>query len=492
MTSISWMAIAPELTLTVGAAAVLLIDVQWKPRLRALGWVAAAALAAALGLAVRQWFRVDEILSVTNTTPEELRGAFLPFGQMIVLDHPAVLARLALLVVASLGLASGWGLFARLGRRAAEALALVFLATAGFGLMAASTHLMMTFLGLEVGSIALYVLAGITRERDESDEAALKYFLLGSMASAIFIYGVALVFAGTGSMSVIEIGQFFASTVVTRPAVLLVGLGMLVVGLAFKVSAAPFHSWAPDVYQGAPAGVVGFMAAAAKIGGFAALGRVLFTAFPSLLSTWSPLIVGLATVSILLGSVLAVVQDDVRRVLAYSGVAHAGFILVGLTSGPAGSPALWFYLVVYTVQLVGAFGVVAAVSGTVGGDSRMAAFSGLARTQPVLAAVFSILLLGLAGIPLTSGFIAKLGVFQVAWRGGWEWLVVVAVVASVIAFAFYLRIISAMYMEEPGEARVASPATSVRIALGVAAVVTLLVGILPGPVLDIARDALPL
>jgi len=488
MTSISWLAIAPELSLTAGAAAVLLVDVQWKPRVRTLGWVSAVFLAAAFGFAVRQWFRVTELVNATDTTPDELLAAFLPFGRMVVLDYPSVLARLALLVVAALGIASGWGLFARLGRRAAEALALVFLSTAGFGLTAASTHLVMMFLGLEVGSIALYVLAGITRERDESDEAALKYFLLGSMASAVFIYGVALVFAGTGTMSVLDLAGFFAATVVTRPAVLLAGLGMLVVGLAFKVSAAPFHAWAPDVYEGAPAGVVGIMAAAAKIGGFAALFRILFTAFPSLADTWGPLVGGLAAASILVGSILAVVQDDVRRVLAYSGVAHAGFILVGLTT-TGGSSAVWFYLLVYTVQLVGAFGVVAAV----GGDSRLGAFSGLARTQPVLAGVFTVLLLGLAGIPLTSGFVAKLGVFQAAWRGGWEWLVVVGVVASVVAFAFYLRIIVAMYMEEPAEGEVVvRPAPAVRLALGLAAAATLVLGVLPGPVLDIARDARPL
>lgn len=492
MTSVSWMAIAPELVLTIGAAAVLLVDVQWKPRVRTLGWLTGATLAVAAGFGVRQWFRVSEIASAVDTSPDELLAAFLPFGRMIVLDYPAVLARIALVVVAALGVASGWDLFVRLGRRAAEAIALVLLATAGFGLMAASTHLVMMFLGLEVGSIALYVLAGITRERDESDEAALKYFLLGSMASAVFIYGVALVFAGSGTMSILDLGRFLGTTVVTRPAVLLVGLGMLVVGLAFKVSAAPFHMWAPDVYQGAPAGVVGIMAAGAKVGGFAALARILFTAFPELSGTWAPLIAGLSALSIVVGSVLAVVQDDVRRVLAYSGVAHAGFILVGLTTA-AGSSAVWFYLLVYTVQLVGAFGVVAAVSTHTGGDSRIGAFSGLARTQPILAAVFTILLLGLAGIPLTSGFVAKLGVFQAAWRGGWEWLVVVGVVASVIAFAFYLRIIVAMYMEdpEPGEA-VSRPAGAARLALGVAAAVTLLVGILPGPVLDIARDALPL
>jgi NADH-quinone oxidoreductase subunit N len=488
---VSWLAIAPEVVLGVGAAVVLLVEVQFLPSIRRLGALVGAVLAIAFGFTVWQWFRVGELL--VSTDRAEFLAGFLPFGQMVVMDHASVLARFVLLAVAALGIAAGWQMFEILGRRGAEALALVLLATSGFMLMASSVHLMMMFLGLEVGSIALYVLAGITRNRLSSDEAAIKYFLLGSVASAVFVYGVALVFAGTGELSLLAAREYLAATIVTRPAVLLIGLAMLVVGLAFKISAAPFHSWAPDVYQGAPAGIVGYMAAAAKIGGFAALIRVLHTGFPSLQDEWAPLVGGLATLSMVVGGVLALVQDDVRRLLAYSGVTHAGFILTGMVGGFGGAPDVWFYLGVYSLQLLGAFAVVAVVAGATGGPTPISSFTGLGRRQPLLATSFTILLLAMAGIPLTSGFVAKFGVFQTAWQAGFEWLVVVAVLASVVGFAFYLRVIVAMYMQDEDEvgADVPAPFHS-RAVVVVTAVVTVLLGLLPAALLELTSRAIPL
>ncbi len=475
---VSWAAVAPEIALVAGAVAVLLVDVQWKPTTRVLGGIVTFALAAAGALAVAQWVRL--------AAPED---ASVPFGEMVAFDRISVLARFALLAVAALGVAGGWRLFERLGRRAAEALALVLLATTGFSFMASGVHLVMIFLGLEVGSISLYVLAGITRERADSDEAAIKYFLLGSFASAVFIYGVALLFAGTGQLGLLGERDFLAANVVTRPAVLLIGLALVVVGLGFKVSAVPFHTWAPDVYQGAPAGVVGFMAAGAKIGGFAALTRILFTAFPVLSSDWSSVIAAISALSIVVGVVLALVQDDVKRMLAYSGVAHAGFILTGVVAGAAATTGIWFYLVAYTVQLVAGFAVVAAVTGSAASRSPVDAFAGLATRSPFLAATFAVTLLGMAGIPLTSGFVAKFGVFVSAWQAGFEWLVIVAVLASVVGFAFYLRVIVVMYMREPADDAAPPAALPVRWMLSVAAALTLLFWVLPQPLLELARNA---
>jgi NADH-quinone oxidoreductase subunit N len=478
MTDVSWLAIAPELLLAVGAAAVLLVDVQWKPNTRVLGAIAGATLLLAGGAAVVQW--------PAAAAPE------LSFSGMIVLDPTAVFGRFAVLAVTALGIVAGWELFERLGRRAAEGLALVLLAATGFAFMASSVHLVMIFMGLEVGSIALYVLAGITRESRTSDEAAMKYFLLGSAASAVFVYGVALVYAGTGALNLLSIRSFLGGVVLTRPAVLLIGIALLVVGLGFKVTAAPFHSWAPDVYQGAPAGVVGFMAAAAKLGGFAALTRILFSAFPLYREDWAPVVAGIAALSVVVGTALAIVQTDVRRLLAYSGVAHAGFILTGIVAGGTGGPAVWFYLAVYTVQLVGAFGVVAAVGGSTRSGSDLDDYAGLARRSPFLAAAFSLLLLGMAGLPLTAGFVAKFGVFRDAWQGGFEWLVIVALLASVAALYVYLRVIVVMYMRDPDtEASVPARATT-RWAVSFAVVVTVVLGVLPRPLLDLAGDALPL
>lgn len=473
---ISWLAIGPDLALALGAVLVLLVEVQWKPPTRVLGMVVAATLAAASVLAVVQWVQAG------------VEGRqLLAFSGMVAMDRFAVLARLALLAVTALGMVAGWRFLAGLGRRGAEAIALILLATAGFSLMVASNNLVMLFLGLEVGSISLYVLAGLSRERPESEEAALKYFLLGSFASAVFIYGVALVYAGTRSFQIDGIGLFLADFIVTSPAVIYIGVGLMVAGLGFKVSAAPFHTWAPDVYQGAPAGVAGYMMAVAKVAGFAAIARILLTAVGELELTWLPVVSAVSALSMVLGSVLALVQTDLRRMLAYSGVTHAGFILTGVVGGA--SDTILFYLVAYALQLVGAFAVVAVVAGPDGGRSHLDAYRGLARTSPGLATAFTVLLLGMGGLPLTSGFVAKFGVFAAAWGRGFEWLVILAVVATVIALAVYIRMIVVMYMDQADE----RPAMSVgpaRWVLAVAVGATILWGIFPTTLLDLAADAL--
>ncbi|MGD2042950.1 MAG: NADH-quinone oxidoreductase subunit N [Acidimicrobiia bacterium] len=480
---ISWVAILPELLLAVGAAGVLLVEVQWKPVARILGMVAAGSIVLSAGMTVVQWIQAGDAIEFGQT------GDLIVFSGLVVMDGFAVFGRFALVALTGFGLLAGWKYIESLGRRGAEAIALILLATAGFSIMVASNNLIMMFMGLEIGSIALYILAGMSRERARSDEAAIKYFLLGSFASAIFVYGVALLYAGTGEFEVLAIRRFLAEFVVLSPAVMLIGLGLVIVGLGFKVSAAPFHSWAPDVYQGAPAGVVGYMAAMAKVAGFIAIARILFTGLGSLQANWLPIVAGIAALSMLVGAMLALVQGDVRRMLAYSGVAHAGFIMTGVVGGT--TEGILFYLVVYSLQLVGAFAVVAAVSGAANSESDIDAYRGLARRSPVLAGSFTVLLLGMAGLPVTSGFIAKFGVFAEAWNGGYEWLVVVAVLASVIAFAFYLRIIVVMYMDESDAADVAIPGT-IKWVLAVAVGTTFLWGILPGSLLSLAADALPL
>jgi NADH-quinone oxidoreductase subunit N len=296
---VSWIAIGPDIALALGAAAVLLVEVQWKPRALVLGYVTAAALVIAAGLSVLQWFLAGDAVATDST------DTLVAFSGLVTMDGLAIFARFALLIATGLGLLAGWRFVESLGRRGAEGLALVLLATTGFSIMVASNSLVMMFLGLEVGSIALYVLAGLTRERAESDEAAIKYFLLGSFASALFIYGVALLYAGTGFFEILDIRQYLSDFIVRSPAVIHIGLGLIVAGLGFKVSAAPFHSWAPDVYQGAPAGIVGYMAAVAKIAGFVAIARVLLVALGDLDATWLPVVAGLAALSMLVGSVLA-------------------------------------------------------------------------------------------------------------------------------------------------------------------------------------------
>jgi NADH-quinone oxidoreductase subunit N len=473
---ISWLAIAPDLALALGAALVLLVDVQWKPPARTLAWATGVVLLVASGLTVAQW---------VSDRPEST----LAFSGLISMDGFAVFTRLVLIAATALGLAAGWRFVTGLGRRGAEAIALVLLATAGFSLMVASNNLVMMFLGLEVGSIALYVLAGLARENRESEEAAIKYFLLGSFASAIFVYGVALTYAGTGQFEIVAIREFLGGVVVSNPAIIYIGVGLMVVGLGFKVSAAPFHAWAPDVYQGAPAGLVGYLAAVAKVAGFAAIARILLTGVLDLSGAWLPVVAGIAVVSMLLGSVLALVQGDVRRLLAYSGVAHAGFIMTGVVGGA--SDAVLFYLAIYAIQLIGAFAVVAVVAGPAGAGSSIDQYRGLGRRSPLLAGAFTVLLLGMGGLPVTSGFVAKFGVFTGAWAEGYEWLVIVAVVASVVALAFYIRVIVVMYMNE-AEDEEALRIGPERWVLVLAVAATILWGIFPASLLDLAADALPI
>ena len=473
---IAWAALAPELVLVMGAVALLLLDVQRRPGAGVLWKVALLIMGVALALGVWQW---------SAAVP----GGQPVFAEMLVFDRPAALARLVVLVVSILAMSSGRSLISALRNRAAEGLALVLLASAGFVLMAASQNLVMMFLGLEMGSISLYILAGISGDGVRSDEAALKYLLLGAVASAVFIYGAALVFAGTGLLGLGSIGAFLSQNVVLSPAVLLIGIGLMTVGLSFKVAAAPFHVWAPDVYQGAPAGIVGYMAAVAKVGGFAALSRVLLTGFESFRVDWAPIVAGIAALSMMVGAVMAIISTDIRRLLAYSGVAHAGYILTGLATGSRGSSSVWFYLAVYTVQLVAAFSVISVVAGAVSSGSDLSDYRGLYRRSPFLAVVLSVSLLGMAGMPLTTGFVAKLGVFLDAWRGGLEWLVVVAVLASALAIYLYLKVVVIMYMQSPATDDPVLCDRPTFWALGVATAFTLVMGIFPQPLLHLVESA---
>lgn len=483
---LAYLSVTTEIILVLGAVLVLMLDVFAAPRARVHAWLVGGVLLTATGSTLWQWDRVVDT------------GTSFGFAGMVRLDRPAVLIKGILLVVAAMGLVASWEMMTRLGQRLAEGVALVLVATAGFMLMGSSANLMMLFLALEIGSISLYVLAGIARENVQADEAAMKYFLLGAFASAIFVYGVALVFAGTGEINLYGVAAFLAGTIVLKPAVLLMGMALLIVGMAFKVTAAPFHAWAPDVYQGAPAGIVGFMAAAAKIGGFAALARILTVGFARYEDAWGVGVAGLAALSIVLGTLFAIQQTDVRRLLAYSGVAHAGFILTGLTAGIAGLDGIYFYLGTYAVMLVGSFAITAVLGSPTASGLSIEVFRGLGTRAPLLAGSMSVFMLGMSGLPLTTGFVGKFTVFSDAWAARYEWLVIVGLLASVAGFFFYLRLIVTMYFESPvlseapGTAAARpEPTFPVRVILIGAVIVTLALGTFPGLLLELVADALP-
>lgn len=480
MMNINYLSIAPELILTVAVVFLLMIDVQWKPGHRWWGIAAALGLVGAIAASVMQW------------TGHRGGDAAEYFRGMISVDGFSSLAGMLIFPIAGLALMTAWPLVRSLGGRGAEFVVLVLIASAGAHLMAAAANLVMLFIALEVFSISLYVLAGFTRQRADADEAALKYFLLGALASAIFLYGIALVFAATGSLSISGVATFLGSELLFRPGILLAGVALLLVGLGFKVSAAPFHVWAPDVYQGAPGGVTGFLAASAKIAGFAAAARVLTVALDARIEDWAPAVAVMAAVSIVVGTLLAIAQTDLKRMLAYSSVAHAGFILTALVAGTDGVGEMWFYVATYAVQVVAAFGVAAVVSGPQQGPSPLADYAGLATRSPGMALGMGLMMLAMGGIPLTAGFVGKAAVFSAAVGADYLWLVIVALVAAVAGLFFYLRVVVLMYMQ-PAERvdRIAVP-LGTRIVLVVASVVTVAAGVVPWPFLRWLGEALPL
>jgi len=373
-----------------------------------------------------------------------------------------------------------------------EVYPLMMFAVGGMLLFPAANDLLTMFVALEVLSLPLYLLCGMARRRRLlSQEAALKYFLLGAFSSAFFLFGAALVYGFAGSLRFSDIDTALGARV-GQEGLLLAGVGLITVGLMFKVGAAPFHAWTPDVYQGAPTPVTGFMAACTKVAAFGAMARIFYVAFGGMRTDWQPMFWAIAILTMVVGVVVALTQTDVKRMLAYSSIAHAGFILTGIVAADSiGTAAVLFYLAAYGFATVGAFAVVTLVRDAGGEATHLAKWAGLGKRAPVLAATFALFLLAFAGIPLTSGFVGKLVVFSAAIEAGALPLVIVGVVASAVAAFFYVRVIVLMFFSDPAPdgptVAVPSAWTTVGIAVGVAATVVL--GILPGPLLELAQQA---
>jgi NADH-quinone oxidoreductase subunit N len=361
--------------------------------------------------------------------------------------------------------------------RPAEFCVLLLLASTGMMLSAAALDLLTLYLGLELTTLCSYILVGITRERPASNEAAIKYFLLGSFASALLLYGIALAYGVTGATHFAGIAAALTERSLGQNPLLLVSIALLAGGLAFKIAAVPFHAWAPDAYQGAGAPVAAFLAAGSKAAGLAALGRVCLVAFAPEQHVWSVILVALAALSMAIGSLLAVPQFDMKRLLAYSSIAHAGYALLGLISGtPEGASATMSYAFIYAFMTLGAFGVVVGL-----GDrgETLAGFQGLAATSPVTAGLMLLFLLSLTGIPPTAGFAAKFGVILSAVSAGQIALAVLAVACSVVSAFFYLRIVVLMYVTEPQGLAPERFPIEVSAALVVSAAVIVIGGIFP-------------
>ncbi|MFF9568347.1 NADH-quinone oxidoreductase subunit NuoN [Streptomyces sp. NPDC014685] len=384
-----------------------------------------------------------------------------------------------------------------------EVFPLLLFSVAGMLVFPAANDLLTLFVALEVFSLPLYLLCAVARrKRLMSQEAAVKYFLLGAFSSAFLLFGIALLYGYAGSVSYARIAQVIDGTVTQvdpaladtmgNDALLLIGGAMVLTGLLFKVGAVPFHMWTPDVYQGAPTPVTGFMAAATKVAAFGALLRLLYVVLPGLAWDWRPVMWGVAIVTMLGGAIVAITQTDIKRLLAYSSIAHAGFILAGvIATTPDGISSVLFYLGAYSFVTVGAFAVVTLVRDAGGEATHLSKWAGLGRRSPLVAAVFAVFLLAFAGIPLTSGFSGKFAVFKAAADGGASGLVVVGVISSAIAAFFYIRVIVLMFFSEPKAegptVAVPSPLTMTTIAVGVA--VTLVLGLAPQYFLDLASQA---
>jgi NADH-quinone oxidoreductase subunit N len=426
----------------LGAAAPILgLAFPQRPTL-VQAWGAGLALVAALLLTLWQASAVLGLGGGGVVASVDLQGS-------LANDGISLFTRLTVYLSALLVVPLGYGYLQERRINRAEVESLILLAAVGMAILGAANDLITAFIALEVLSFSLYVLAGLARRDRRSQESSLKYFVTGAVASAILLYGMALLYLATGSVELPVIGARLGSILVP-PAVAAIGLVLVTVGVGFKVALVPFQLWTPDVYQGAPTNVTAFMAAATKAAGFALVLRMYLAAFPSFAAWWVPVLAVLAAASMLYGAFAALVQHDVKRILAYSSITHAGYATIGVVAGGrAGLSSTLLYLLTYAVGTIAAFGVVVAVERARRGEVTLSTLRGLGRRSPLLAGVLALALLSLAGIPLTAGFIGKLEVFRAGIAAGQLWLVVVGILSSAVAAFFYLRIAGMMFLEEP-------------------------------------------
>jgi NADH-quinone oxidoreductase subunit N len=435
--TINLVALLPQIIVITAALLVLLADIvtsKWHARAAVLAGLSLVALLAAGAAAV--WLSLQP-------------GEPLRFQNMAVADGFALIFDVVIVVAAVLGLLLAHHALPKISAQLGSYYALLLLAVAGMMTMGAAIDLIVVFLALEILSLALYILAGFNRHEPRSAEASLKYFLLGAFASAFFLYGAALVYGAAASLNLDAIAAALG-TGGESPALLYAGVAMLVVGFGFKVALVPFHMWTPDVYQGAPTPVTAFMSAATKAAAFAAFLRVFLTALPSAHAAWGWALAALAAITMLLGNIAALRQTKLKRMLAYSSIAHAGYVLVGLVPGTSqGANAVLFYLMAYAFMNVGAFAVIVALERAGEHDVARGRLVGLSDRHPALAAAMAIFMFSLTGFPPFAGFFGKFYVFGAAMAAGWGWLVVVGVVNSVISAYYYLRVVVEMYFTKP-------------------------------------------
>ena len=466
-------AVLPPLFLIVGGIVILMADLFVPPGRKAItGWASFAPFALALLAVFALWGQTG-----TGFNGMASLDGYALFLDAIFAGAGIVTLAFALRYNESRGIQRG------------EFYPLLLFAASGMMLMGHATNLLIVFIVLELLSIPLYILCGIARRAVESQESALKYFLLGAFASGFVAYGIALVYGAAGTFDLNAIARIVAAGQYTDAIVLYAGAGLILAGLGFKVAAVPFHMWAPDVYEGAPTSVTGFMAVATKAAGFAAVARVFLFGMGDLIALWQPVVAVLSALTMIVGNVAALAQTNLKRMLAYSSIAHAGYALVGIAAGgQTGASSVLFYLAAYAATTLAAFTVMTVMSGPEGEDQSINSYTGLIQRRPLLAVTMAVAMLSLTGIPPLAGFAGKYFLFESAIRAGLVWLAVIGALTSVISAGYYLRVVVVMFMREPGAQTPALSATGPArtIAIVGTSLLTIIIGILPAPLLDTA------
>ena len=477
---INWSLIMPSLVIVATMLIVLIFDLFDAISKRVLGYITIVGAGIAL---------VESIRMFQNEESYEPQ-----FGGMFEVDAYSLFFNIIFLVSTILVVLISLSYLGRDDRKQGPYYLLILLATLGMMLMAAGNELIIVFLGLELMSLSLYVLAGYFRDNPASSEAGMKYLLLGAFASAFFLYGIALIYGATGTTSIPEIAEylteFTAGSESALPGpLLLAGVFLLIVGFGFKVAIVPFHQWAPDVYEGAPTTIAAFISAGPKAAGFAAFVRIFMEALPNIDTQWSPVLIILAMLTMTVGNIIAIAQTNIKRMLAYSSIAHAGYVLIGLAaSNTEGTSSAIMYLLIYCVMNIGAFGAVI-LARTADGESLMISdYAGLGFKKPLIGMLMSVMLLSLAGFPPFAGFVGKLYIFKSAVEAGHTLLVIVGAINTAISAFYYLRVIVTMYMRESEDELEFNPYPSTLvIGLVLAVIGVVLLGILPSLIVDPVR-----
>jgi NADH-quinone oxidoreductase subunit N len=432
---------------------------------------------------------VGALISVVLLARGPGRGSVM--AGMLAADDFSLFLHALILGIAILGVLLAGSYLREIGSERGEYYALLLFAVVGMLGLVAAKDLIAVFIALEILSVSLYAMAGMRRDREESQEAALKYFITGAFSSSFFLYGIALLYGASGSTMLDKIGPTVATLAPGQERLVLLGIGMLLVGFGFKVALVPFHMWTPDVYEGAPTTVTAFMSAGVKAAAFGALLRVFAEALSPLAASWQPLVGGLAMLTMVVGNLGALAQSNVKRMLAYSSVAHAGYLLVAMVAAPQiATEAVLFYLVAYAAVNLGGFGALASMAKAGKEPLSLGDLAGLSERHPALAAAMTVFLVSLAGVPVSAGFVGKFYLFKAAIGAGYTPVAVVGVLMSVVSAYYYLRVVVAMYMREPvGEASWSAPSPAASLALAVSVAVVLALGVYPAPVLELAHRA---